>query len=173
MKKKISITLYNELVKENYSSDLAEKILLNFTDARGAFKRTYSNRFEEFDTLALEIIKEHFSSDKLLNVHDTAISDGRTACNFFLKLKQHYADMKYYASDYDPYIYVIEEGNMKVVINKEAIPLECTFPPLVLNVVKERFSFRYLINSLISLIFKTYFYKKNTFKTSVQANSFP
>jgi hypothetical protein len=150
--KKFSITLYPEIVKDPEKSDLAEQILLNFTDDRGAFKRTYANRFEKFDSEALKEIQVRFSPDNPLIVHDTAISDGRTACDFFEKLKPHFPSLSYYASDYDPYLYVLEEGRTKIVMNRDNKFLEITFPPFVFNGTRE--SRRHPLNGVLRFILK-------------------
>jgi hypothetical protein len=148
--KKFSITLYPEIVNDPKKSDLAEQILLNFTDDRGAFKRTYANRFEEFDAAVLKEIQSRFSSHDPLIFHDAAISDGRTACDFFEKLEPHFPSLEYYASDYDPYIYVIEEGRTKIVVNRDNKALEVIFPPFVFNCMRE--PRRYPLNQFIKYV---------------------
>jgi len=150
--KKISITLYNQLAHDVNKNAIAEKILLNFTDERGAFKRTYSNRFEEFDGRVLEEIQNHFSPESQVIFHDAAISDGRTAFDFFKQISPHFPHLRYYASDYDPYIYVIEYSNIKVVLNSSDVPIEALVPPFVLNLTRE--SLRYPFNRLLRLILK-------------------
>lgn len=156
--RKISVTLYNELVADAGKNHIAEKILLNFTDERGAFKRTYNNRFEAFDDQAVKEIQKKFSQEDDLIFHDVAISDGRTAFDFFEKLSAKYPKIQYYASDYDPYIFVIESGQSRVVLNSEGIPLEVTYPPFVINLIKE--SIRYPINRLVRFFLEHTLIKK-------------
>lgn len=160
--KKISITLYHEVVNHPELKDLAENILLNFTDERGAFKRTYSNRFEDFDQQAIQEIKKFFSPDEHLIIHDAAVSDGRTAYDFFQKLESLFPQLTYYASDYDPHIFVLEDGQTKVVLNREGIPLEITCPPFVFNLMRE--SFRYPLNHFIRFILERTIIKKMILK---------
>src|SRR5689334_5266170 len=84
--KRISVTLYEKILSRPDAEHLAERILLLFTDERGAYKRTYSNRFAEFDLNCLQIINENFAKDLDLKFHDAGISDGRTAVDLFIKL---------------------------------------------------------------------------------------
>lgn len=157
--KKISMTLYNQLANDCQRNEIAERILLNFTDERGAYKRTYSNRFEAFDAEALKEIQKRFSQENNLIFHDVAISDGRTACDFFEKIGPHFSKLDYYASDYDPYIFVIESGQTKVVLNSEGTPLEVTFPPFVLNLIIQQGKY-YPLNRFIHFLLENTLIKK-------------
>lgn len=157
--KKISMTLYNELANDSQRNEIAERILLNFTDERGAYKRTYSNRFEAFDAEALKEIQKHFSQENNLTFHDVAISDGRTACDFFEKISPHFLKMDYYASDYDPYIFVVESGKTKLIFNSEGTPLEITFPPFVLNLIIQQSKY-YFLNWFIHFLLEKTLIKK-------------
>src|SRR5947208_2045153 len=75
--KRVSITLYDQIFDYSNAEALAERILLMFTDERGAYKRTYSQRFAEFDTLCARVLAENFDQENALTVHDVAVSDGR------------------------------------------------------------------------------------------------
>ena len=68
--KTVSIALYDQIPDLRDSERLAERILLQFSDDRGAFKRTYSGRFMEFDAKALDTILALAASDRDLIVHD-------------------------------------------------------------------------------------------------------
>jgi hypothetical protein len=63
--------------------------LREFVD-RDVYKRTAANRFETFDDEALKIIGLNFTNDASLNVSDVAVSDGRTALDFFEKLDKRF-----------------------------------------------------------------------------------
>lgn len=47
--KNVSISLYEAACAQKNAETLTQKILLLFSDAPGAYKRTYAKRFEEFD----------------------------------------------------------------------------------------------------------------------------
>jgi chemotaxis methyl-accepting protein methylase len=160
--KKISITLYREFADETHTNDITEKILLNFTDERGAFKRTYANRFEEFDHRVLEEIQKQFAPNDHLIIHDAAISDGRTACDFFEKLSVQFPKLTYYASDYDPHIFILQSGKTKVVINKGGKVLEIIFPPFVFNLARD--SLYYPVNRLVRFLLEKTIVKRMILK---------
>jgi hypothetical protein len=145
--KKISITLYHSVIDDPSKTEIAEQILLNFTDERGAYKRTYSNRFEDFDQQTLKEIQRYFTQDHPLMLHDAGVSDGRTSCDFFHKIQPLFPKVNYHASDYDPQIFTIESGRTKVVLNKHNKVLEIVFPPFVFN--GNRDAYRYPINHII------------------------
>lgn len=55
--KNVSVTLYDQTLNLVDSDQLAERILLLFSDERGSYKRTYQKRFEAFDLAVIN----HFS----------------------------------------------------------------------------------------------------------------
>lgn len=155
--KNVSITLYDQAVDEPNASELTERILLMFADGRGAYKRTYAKRFEVFDNFVIEYLTPAFPEDECLKVHDAGVSDGRTAIDFFEKISQCFPNVKYAASDYDPKVYVLENGKCKVTLNSFGKVLEITFPPFVFNMIK-RDSYKYYpLNHLLRIILH-YFY---------------
>lgn len=144
--KNVSITLYDQILNEPAADTLAERILLMFSDERGAYKRTYQKRFEEFDSDVMNVL------DKLSppqTFYDVAVSDGRTALDFFEKMILAFPNIQYFASDYNPSVFVIEKGNLKITLSHTGKILEILFPPFVFNKIK-RDSFRYYpLNHLI------------------------
>ena len=132
----ISITLYDQL-KNPEDEKIAEYILNGFSDDRGAYKRTYSKRFEDFDKKIVALVGAHFSKDKPLFMHDVAVSDGRTSCDFFEKLADIFPKLNFYASDYDSEIIILESGTTKVTINTQGKLLEVVWPPFVFNAIKQ------------------------------------
>ena len=150
--KKISITLYDQIIEESNADELAERILLLFADERGAYKRTYQKRFEDFDKVVLTCLKKNFKNGASLTFHDVAVSDGRTALDFFEKMSQEFTNIQYTASDYNPKVYVVEKGKCKVTLSHSGKILEILFPPFVFNVIKRDSIRHYPINHLIRLI---------------------
>jgi len=127
-------------------------MLLKFSDERGIFKWTYANRFENFDTEVLSIISSYFDSNNALLVQDTGVSDGRTAVEFFQKISTKFQHIDYYASDYNPIIYVLEKGSTKLTVSSSQDILEIVYPPFVFNVVKKENYWYYPVNHLICFL---------------------
>ncbi|MCX7353209.1 MAG: hypothetical protein NTW22_08135 [Proteobacteria bacterium] len=150
--KKISITLYDQIISESNADELAERILFLFADERGAYKRTYQKRFEDFDQIVLRYLKENFKNEMPLTLHDVAVSDGRTALDFFEKISSDFTKVEYVASDYNPKIYVIQEGKCKVTVSCTGKILEILFPPFVFNVIKRDSIRHYPLNHLIKSV---------------------
>lgn len=147
--KNVSITLYDQIINLPAANELAERILLLFANERGAYKRTYAKRFEDFDQQAFVHICRHFNADHFLTVHDVGVSDGRTACDFFEKLAFCFSNIAFYASDYDPEVFVIENSRIKITLSQNDKLLEIVWPPFVFNTIK-RDSYRcYPLNHLI------------------------
>ncbi len=129
--KRISITLYDQILDLPNAEDLAERILLLFSDERGAYKRTYRKRFEEFDKVVLTLIEKNLKGPLLFQ--DVGISDGRTAADFFEKGAQLFQKIIYTASDYNPKVYVIEKRTVKTTLSQTGKVLEIVWPPFVFN----------------------------------------
>lgn len=150
--KNVTITLYNKIVQEPNADELAERILLLFADERGAYKRTYTKRFEEFDSISLQHIEDIFKRDELLLVQDVGVSDGRTALDFFKKIASSFSNLKFTASDYNPKVYVLEKGKCKVTISSTGKLLEILYSPFVFNAIKRDSYKHYPLNHVIRLI---------------------
>jgi hypothetical protein len=134
----IDIGLYADLIKYDVPAKdkLAEVILNRFPMANGTYKRTHSNRFKKYDNDIVGIIVENIRNDKIIKVHDAAISDGRTACDFYELIKSQYSNIQYCGSDRDFEVYVYEsragEGK-KIVKDSTGNILQIVYPPFVLN----------------------------------------
>jgi hypothetical protein len=148
-KKTVSIVLYDQLPDTPYADKLAERILVQFSDDRGAFKRTYSARFNDFDDKAVETIATIAPSDRDLVVHDAGVSDARTSVDFFERLERKFPRLVYYASDYDAELFVIEKGRVKIVVNRDNKILEISRPPFVFNMFARESMIAYPLNHLV------------------------
>jgi hypothetical protein len=132
----ISLTLYDQVQTLDNAQELGERILLNSTNARGAYKRTYSDRFESFDVRIIELLQNDFPTNRPLHVHDLGISDGRTACDYFQKVAAIYPQIEYWGSDFDSRVHVYEHGNYRLTISEQGVPLELVAPPFVFCLVR-------------------------------------
>jgi hypothetical protein len=144
--RRISIALYEQAVNEDNADELTAEILERFGATRGIYKRTYSDRFREFDRRSLGILREKFSRDRSLKVHDMAVSDGRTAVDFFELLSPVFPSLEFTASDYSNSIRIAEALGGSVAFSESGEPLEVTWPPFVHNLSKREIWKAYPIN---------------------------
>ena len=145
----MSITLYDQILNEPNADILAERILLLFSDERGAYKRTYQKRFEEFDLQVLTALGR-LSPPKTF--HDVGVSDGRTALDFFEKMVLAFPEIEYAASDYAPCVFILEKGKLKVTLSHTGKVLEILFPPFVFNKTRNNRFIFYPLNHVICFI---------------------
>lgn len=150
--KRISISLYDQITNLPNAEELAARILLLFTDERGAYKRTYANRFVEFDAKILQLMPEYFSPTAQLVVQDVGISDGRTAADFFTALSAAYPNLDYLASDYSCKAFVLESGTTKVTLGTHGKIIEIAWPPFVFNAVRPDRYYHAPLNRIIQFI---------------------
>ncbi|MBF0216424.1 MAG: hypothetical protein HQL30_05445 [Candidatus Omnitrophica bacterium] len=114
---------------------MQEKIL-NDIRYRNVFKRTYQNRFDEFDNICIDAMKHFIISSNKVLVHDLAVSDGRTSYDFYkLLIKQSPGEIIYFASDILPYVFEISTvgSRVKTIIDKGQNVIQVIFPPFVFN----------------------------------------
>ena len=112
--KNVSISLYGAACSEKNADTLTQRILLLFSDARGAYKRTYAKRFDSFDQKVCEILRQNRDSIECIKAHDVGVSDGRTSVDFFNKLHALFPQIQFAASDYNPTIKILEKGRLKL-----------------------------------------------------------
>lgn len=146
--KTISITLYDRIVDLPNAEELSARILKLFSDERGAWKRTYANRFPEFDRFVVDFLAAAYPDRQDLQVLDLGVSDARTSCDFFRQLAPHFPAMTFEALDYDASITIIEAANATVTLSRENRILEVVCPPFVFNTMK-RDSVRYPLNLVL------------------------
>lgn len=168
----VAADLYIEILNNPEYKDLQELVLMSMQDQRGAYKRTYERRFEAFDKDIEAILKSALSDRQETNILDVGISDGRTAIDFYTRLKPYLLkDYNYYATDYSPYIKIIARGKTRLVLDGWDNLIQIIRPPFVLNTAVSRNICLYPIN-IIVLIFLTTFivrpiiksYKENEIK---------
>lgn len=151
----ISITLYEPAFHEPDAEALQEKILLPFSDGRGAYKRTYCQRFQDFDQQALQAITTFFPhSQHSLRLLDAGVSDARTAVDFFLHIHKHCKLELYEATDYDPEVFILKHKHVTVIFDRNAQPLEVLLKPFVFYPL-QGVGYYYLINKAVWWYIKT------------------
>ena len=112
-----------------------EDILCGFTVASSVFKRTSRERMAQFDDATITTITSLGCLFKPFTVHDMAVSDGRTACDFFLKLSAELNDLiEFYATDLCLKVTAVREPGSRttVVVDDKNNVLQLIYPPFVL-----------------------------------------
>jgi chemotaxis methyl-accepting protein methylase len=150
--KRISITLYNDLVDRD--DDLAETLLCYYSDSRGVYKRTYRNRFQQFDEKIIGHLKAAFDTAHPLKIHDVGVSDGRTAVDLFNCLAEQFSQIEYVASDFESELNVHRDGDASVTVSKSGTISEIVYPPFVFNLWKSDSARLHPINRLALLLAK-------------------
>jgi len=156
--KNISIYLYNQVYKihnPDQKTYFAELILNRFNSDRNVIKRTYKNRFDNFDKISInEISKLNYAT---ISIFDIAISDGRASYYFLEQSAKQLHKFFYTCSDIhiNYYVnkkrancdsYIITDENKKIV--------EITRPPFVWNLSRTEGRFYFINNFLKSLHLK-------------------
>jgi chemotaxis methyl-accepting protein methylase len=151
----IAVTLYPVVADSTHPdrSRLLEEILVNFSTGNGIFKRTQSHRFEAFDTKVIELLRERRQYN--LNVHDIAVSDGRSAVQFFERLKVlEGTKLRFLATDRTPEVTAISSSvrSLEVVIDPiSGTLLQVIRPPFVFNSqARGRRQYLYLVKILFA-----------------------
>ncbi len=154
--KNASISLYEAACAEKNADSLTQRILLLFSDRRGAYKRTYSKRFNLFDKKVYEILKQKFRSMDSIKAHDVGVSDGRTSVDFFTKVYVLFPKIQFTASDYNPTIKILKTKRLKVALTESNQLLEITYSPFVFNAVKRDSYRHYPLNHVIRKIIELF-----------------
>jgi len=154
-RKFIAITLYPHVA----SSDLPERdrllehILCRFPAANGTYKRTQSHRFDEFDAHVIRLLRERLEPNTQYKVHDMAVSDGRTAVDFFQKIDAiDHLQFDFLATDAFTNLTAISAppNALTIVIDSKSQKLlQIIRPPFVFNLEKHESTLLYLFNRLV------------------------
>jgi len=148
--KNVSLDLYDQIQSEPDGELLSEKILKSFVDSHGTYKRTYFDRFNEFDRISYSIIKETFQDKNEIYVEDAGVSDGRTSVNLFTTLSNISKNIVFVASDCNLYFRVIEYGRCKIVLTRNDNDLvQVIFPPFVFNTTHPDNILYYPLNRIV------------------------
>ena len=156
--KKISVSLLDDIRKNDMISDAYASLMYNLSDDRGSFKRTYRSRFDNFDNRCIDTITKNFSAPDI-QIHDVAISSGETAVDFFRKLQSRYRSLSYFATDYDPYLTVIRQRALAVSLTSNGSIVQLVLPPFVFTPKKPDRLF-YPINRLLCYLVLKFWAKR-------------
>lgn len=143
--KRIAITLFPEIAKSDDPDRdlLLEYILLWFSAENRTYKRTYRDRFESVDEQVVQFLEDGDFPRRGLEVHDIAVSDGRSAVDFFQRLEA-LEDFEpiFLATDRDPDVMALSRpgSHLVAVVDPESHALlQIIRPPFVFNNEKRRF----------------------------------
>lgn len=152
-RKRVAIQLLNEIDAEQEYDSLFDIVVRDLTDDRGAFKRTSSARFTEFDQKAAELLHQSFpNSSSQVAIHDVAVSNARTAVDFYHVVTKEIADIDYLATDYDPALTVVKSGSLSVVLSSRNSVVQVVLPPFVFTPKQREHPVMYPINLLVAKI---------------------
>lgn len=150
--RKVSITLLNQVLDLPDCGHHHEQILFGFSDDRGAYKRTATSRFEEFDDRALATVQEHCDCTRLVRVHDAGVSNAQTAVDFYHRMAAACPDLEYQASDYDPHVTIIRSGRLAVGLSSNDNVVEVAYPPFVFHPYKLERALLYPVNHIVRML---------------------
>jgi len=155
-RKIVAIDLYDSLNDLSFTEidELQERMLARFALHNGLLKYTHSQRFNDFDQLAMRHIRTQFPNSEI-RVHDLGASDGRTSCDFYDALTALFGERLYFlSSDYAPCLYVLKRKNSanRLILDSNEHLLQIIVGPFVFNVVRPESVKLYPINHLIRYI---------------------
>lgn len=154
-RKFVAVTLYPEIASGNDPDRdrLLEHILCRFATANGTYKRTQSHRFDEFDAQVIQILRGRLDPGSRCAIHDMAVSDGRTAVEFFQGLASiDCVELAFLATDAFADLMVVSSPPkaLAVVIDPESgAPVQIIRPPFVFNVERHESILLYPVNRLV------------------------
>lgn len=157
--KNISLYLYSKISHSNNHierSKLQELILNRFNSEGNIIKRTYKNRFNNFDDSSIKaILEQRFKSTSVL---DVGISDGRASYYFLETSAKKIKNLSYTGSDIN-ISYFLNKINSKrrsyVITDIKNTVIEITKPPFVWNYSRTEGKL-YIINNIL----KKYYLKR-------------
>ena len=142
-----------DTIESQRSQSLRDAYFERFIDHRGAFKRTYRNRFADFD----QRIAKHWRSDPdrapKPHVLDVAVSDGSTTLDFADVLDKETAGaFTLQATDLDARYLVLREAAgaaRRVVVAESGDIVQIVYPPFVFSQQRSAHSKLFPVNALI------------------------
>jgi len=143
-----SIALYEDALGLPDGNWWAEEILKNFSDARGVYKRTQSNRFADFDRDVIDLIHGRFAG-QAIRLHDVGSSDARTSYDFMKAIVDIMPNITMIASDRCNSIFVYQSDEITVTVEPSGSLLEIAKPPFVFSMISHENFGLYPINFLI------------------------
>jgi hypothetical protein len=150
--KNISIFLYkqiNEIKNASEKIKYAELVLNRFNSDRNVLKRTYKNRFNNFDNLSVNKISEQNYDE--ISIFDIAISDGCASYYFLERVVNQFQNFCYTGSDIHINYYLnkkYESSRSYIITDENKKVVEITKPPFVWNFARTEGRF-YFINNFL------------------------
>jgi hypothetical protein len=137
LKRPCYIGLYEDAIaaRPQTSDNVQEAILFSFAVSNGSFKRTSRNRFGVFDEATIEILRAMVFARDHFVVHDLAVSDARTASEFFARLAVEFNNaLDFYATDLCLKVIAVRKPGARtiVVVDERGNVLQVMFEPFVL-----------------------------------------
>ncbi len=143
-RRRIAIDLVDDIDRLGDAS-AREALFERIVDARGAFKRTYRDRFAAFDAALLAAWNDLGWQGTNLHVLDAAVSDGSTALPLFAAFDRIAGDaLRFTATDLDGrYIRLSRPGEpaRRVIVNEVGAIVQIVIPPFLFTHRESRFLF--------------------------------
>lgn len=122
-----------------------EALFERIVDARGAFKRTYRDRFAAFDALVIDCWQRAGSSTSNVRVLDAAVSDGSTSMALIEAVDRMAAGrFSFTATDLDGrYLKVWDEAapQRRVIVSEAGEVVQIVLPPFLFTLRESRYLF--------------------------------
>jgi hypothetical protein len=155
-RKKVDIRLYGEILRERPDADRWLPLVLEcFVVRSGAVKRTAEGRFEELDTLILDVLTKDPGGNVPIAVHDAGVSDGRTAVTLYRKLRAT-REVDYTASDWYGLVYLVRHSQRgwSVAFDEDGSPVQYAGWGFVLSPLDRDRGWLYPANHMIQRLFE-------------------
>jgi hypothetical protein len=158
-RKAIDLWLYGEILQSAEEADRWLLLIIDFIAANGSYKWTENLRFEKLDVKIAEFVKDMTRSQEIpLRVHDIGVSDGRTACELFRRIRD-ICPVDYTASDLYPIAYIVRhmEKGWSVAFDQDGSAIQYAGWGFVVSArVPDRLPW-YPVNRLVRKIFEKKF----------------
>ena len=145
----IALTLLNEFSAETVDERALELIYERMPAGAGTRKRklTYPGRYRAVDESLQQVIKDAFSPQSRVRIHEVAASNAITSLEMFQKCRSR-PNLSVHASDYYDALRVVEVGNWRVVFDAVGDPVQFINGSLVISGSRPEPN-RYLINRAV------------------------
>jgi hypothetical protein len=110
-----------------------EKVITGVRLGSGVYRTTYRGRFAELNEFVEPLVRQYFTREQALSVHDWAVSDGLTSMQWATSLHQIFPALTFSASDYIfQLIEASDNQRERFILEPSGALLQYISPPFVL-----------------------------------------
>ena len=143
-RRRIAIDLVDDIDRLGRPA-VREALFERIVDARGAFKRTYRDRFAEFDRTLLEVWRTHAVTERPVRVLDVAVSDGSTSLGLIEAFDAATGgDFRFTATDLDGRylrLWRNDAPERRVILSDRGEIVQIVLPPFLFTRRESRYLF--------------------------------